>query len=61
MINASNGNAILPTKLNDDSEIDFNEDNGKILVYKNIIYLLKNIEILLFFGSSGYWWEWINT
>lgn len=52
MISASNGNAILPTKLNDDSETDFNEDNGNIGIQK--YYLLKNIEILLFFISSGY-------
>lgn len=38
MINANNGNAILPTKLNDDSEIDFNEDNGNIGIQK--YYLL---------------------
>jgi len=46
MINASNGNSILPTKLND-SETDFNEDNGNIGIQK--YYLVKNIEILLFF------------
>jgi len=52
MISASNGNAILPTKLNDDSETDINEDNGNIGIQK--YYLIKNIEILLFFRSSGY-------